>query len=93
MGHLSILRNGCAVLDLHNNVLQWYGSRWTIQQHEFAGFESIVPLPPKIGNASIDKLVRRNADIFSAKGEPLGEVLFGVCLGIYMCSHEHCKAN
>ena len=69
----SILRNGCAVLDLHNQVLQWYGRKWKIQRHELAGFESIGPMPTEIGNARIDKLVRRNADIFSAKGETLGK--------------------
>ena len=82
----SILRNGCAVLDLHNNVLKWYGRNWKIKQHELAGYESIGPLPPKIGNARIDKIVRINADIFSAKGEPLGK-----CDLEYMTIKTNCQ--
>ena len=81
-----ILRNGCAVLDLHNNVLKWYGRNWKIKQHELAGYESIGPLPPKIGNARIDKIVRINADIFSAKGEPLGK-----CDLEYMTIKTNCQ--
>ena len=68
----SILRSGCAILDLPDNSLHWYGRRWRIKQHGAHGFESIGPITPQTGNANIDALVRRNADLFSAKGEKPG---------------------
>ena len=68
----SILRSGCAILDLKNNVLQWYGRKWEIQQNSVSGFESIGPITPQTGNANIDALIRENADLFSAKGEKPG---------------------
>ena len=69
----SVLRSGCAILDLKDNMLQWYGRKGKIQQHGIAGFESIGPINPQTGNANIDALVRNNADLFSAKGEKPGK--------------------
>ena len=69
----SVLRNGCAVLDLRNNSLLWYGRKWSIERHGLTGFESIGPIAPQTGNACIDQLVRQNSDVFSAKGERLGD--------------------
>ena len=60
----SVLRSGCAILDLKDNILQWYVRKWKVQQHGIAGFESIGPITPQTGDANID--------LFSSKGERPG---------------------
>ena len=53
-------------------IIQLYGRKWMIQQHGSRDFKSIGRITPQNGNANIDALVRRNADLFSAKGEKPG---------------------
>ena len=66
-----VLRSGCAILDLKDNILQRYVQKWKVQQHGIAGFESIGPITPQTRDAHIDAQVRQNTDLFSPKGEGL----------------------
>ena len=82
----SVLRSGCAILDLKDNILQWYGRKWKVQRHGIAGFESIGPITPQTGDANIDALVRQNADLFSSKGEKPG-----ICDREALTIKKYCK--
>ena len=67
------LRKGKAKLDLQQNRMHWFGKQWTLGRHGTQGHDGIGPIAPQTGNARINDLVTRNADIFSAKGEANGE--------------------
>ena len=67
------LRKVKAKLDLQQNRMHWFEKQWTLGRHGKKGYDGIGPIVPQTGNASINELVTRNADIFSAKGEANGE--------------------
>ena len=63
------LRQGRGIIGLAKNELTWFNQKWPLRQ----GYSSIGPIAPETGNARINKLIQRNADVFSAKGERNGE--------------------
>ena len=67
------LRLGGAILDLGNNSMTWFGRRWSMQRSHPITNDSFGPTTPMTGNAEIDRLVRNNSNLFSAKGEPIGD--------------------
>ena len=67
-----LLRHGRAVINFHNNILRWFRRTWIIQRQKRSDSCSMGPVTPKIGNKAFDELMRRNADVFSAKGETNG---------------------
>ena len=67
-----LLRHGRAVINFHNNTLRWFRRTWIIQRQKRSDSCSIGPVTPKTGNKAFDELMRRNADVFSAKGETNG---------------------
>ena len=72
LGEIS-LRSGAAVISMGNDSLTWYGRIWRLSRQFLPTYHSLGPTAPETGDNRIDKLVRENADIFSAKGEPNGD--------------------
>ena len=62
LGEIS-LRSGAAVINMGNDSLTWYGRIW---RQFLPTYHSLGPTAPETGDNRIDKLVRKNADIFSA---------------------------
>ena len=67
------LRNGNSVIDLGKNELTWFSKKWPLKRHVPLGYSTVGPIVPETGNAQIDAVVRRNGDVFSAKGERTGD--------------------
>ena len=72
LGNIS-LRQERGIIDLAKNELTWFNQKWPLRRHGKHGYSSIGPIAPETGNARINKLIQRNADVFSVKGERNGE--------------------
>ena len=67
------LRRGRGVIDLRRNILRWHNHNWPLARLGAAQCESCVgPLQPESGDREVNKVVIKNSDIFSAKGERNG---------------------
>ena len=66
------LRQGHSVIDLMRNELTWFSQKWPLRRHNQSGYSTIGPIVPETGNERINDVVRRNGDVFSAKGEKTG---------------------
>ena len=67
------LRQGRGIIDLAKNELTWFNQKGPLRGYGKQGYSSIGPIVPETGNARMNKLIQRNADVFSAKGEQNGE--------------------
>ena len=67
------MRSGAAVINMGNDSLTWYGRIWRLSRQFLPTYHSLGPTAPETGDNRIDKLVRKNANIVSAKGEPNGD--------------------
>ena len=66
------LQDGQGIIDFGRNVLRWHRREWPMRRIEH-GFEaSLGQVLPKTGDEQINQLIQKNADLFSAKGEPKG---------------------
>ena len=77
------------------NELTWFNQKWPLRQHGKQGYSSIGSIAPETGNARINKLILRNADVlFSAKGERNGEcqssALHITTVGPPICQKAYC---
>ena len=63
------LRKGQGIINFRDDELFWHDKVWPL--HHIGGLyvESIGPLLPETGSDAVNKIVQRNSDIFSAKGE------------------------
>ena len=66
------LRKGQGIINFRNDELFWHDKVWPL--HRIGGLyvDSIGPLLPETGSDAVNKIVQRNSDIFSAKGEHNG---------------------
>ena len=71
------LRKGRSVIDLTRNVFTWFSQKWPLRCHLQDGYTSIGPIAPETGSSEINKLIQRNSDCFSAKGERNGNCSTG----------------
>ena len=55
------------------NELTWFSKKWPLKRHIPLGYSTIGPIVPETGNEQFNAVVRRNGDVFSAKGERTGE--------------------
>ena len=67
------LHRGQGVVDMKDNQLIWYGYRWPLCRGGMSGQASIGPITPQTGHTRFDLLIRKNASVFSAKGEANGQ--------------------
>ena len=61
------LQNGKGIIDFHRNVLRWYQKEWPMRRIEQASSGQVLP---ETGDEQLNQLIQKNADLFSAKGEP-----------------------
>ena len=66
------LQNGKGIIDFHRNVLRWYQKEWPMRRIEHAFEASLGQVLPETGDEQLNQLIQKNADLFSAKGEPNG---------------------
>ena len=66
------LREGHAVIDLSRNRLRWHQKIWKIISKASVYAAGLGQILPETGSKKINKLVSKNADLFSAKGESNG---------------------
>ena len=66
------LQNGKGIIDFHRNVLRWYQKEWRMRRIEHAFEASLGQVLPETGDEQLNQLNQKNADLFSAKGEPNG---------------------
>ena len=66
------LRKGQGIINFRDDELFWHNKVWPL--HRIGGLyvDSIGPLLPETGSQAVNKIVQRNSDIFSAKGEHNG---------------------
>ena len=66
------LRRGQGIINFRDDELFWHNKVWPL--HRIGGLyvDSIGPLLPETGSQAVNKIVQRNSDIFSAKGEHNG---------------------
>ena len=61
------LQDGQGIIDFGRNVLRWHRREWPTRRIEHAFEASLGQVLPEI-----NQLIQKNADLFSAKGEPNG---------------------
>ena len=66
------LQNGKGIIDFHRNVLRWYQKEWPMRRIEHTFEASLGQVLPETGDKQLNQLIQKNADLFSAKGEPNG---------------------
>ena len=67
------LRSGNSIIDLTKNNMMWFNRRWTLNKQRRYGIDGIGETPPQTGSPRFDALIKKNSDIFSAKGEANGD--------------------
>ena len=65
------LQDGQGIIDFGRNVLRWHRREWPMRRIEHAFEASLGQVLPETGDKH-NKLIQKNADLFSAKGEPNG---------------------
>ena len=66
------LQDGQGIIDFGRNVLRWHRREWPRRRFGHAFEASLGQLLPETGDEQINELIKKNADLFSAKGEPNG---------------------
>ena len=66
------LQDGQGIIDFDRNVLRWHRREWPMRRIEHAFEASLSQVLPETGDEQINQLIQKNADLFSAKGEPNG---------------------
>ena len=66
------LQDGQGIIDFGRNVLRWHRREWPMRRIEHAFEASLGQVLPETGDEQINQLIQKNADLFSAKGEPNG---------------------
>ena len=66
------LQDGQGIIDFGRNVLRWHRREWPMRRIEHAFEASLGQVLPETGDEQINRLIQKNADLFSAKGEPNG---------------------
>ena len=66
------LQDGQGIINFSRNVLRWHRREWPMRRIEHAFKASLGQVLPETGYEQINQLIQKNADLFSAKGEPNG---------------------
>ena len=63
---------GGARIDLRKRLLTLHGKQWPLRNYDHLEVAGMGQVLPETGNSRFNALLRKNADVFSAKGEPNG---------------------
>ena len=64
------LQDGQGIINFGLNMLRWHRREWPKRRIEHAFEASLGQVLPETGYEQINQLIQKNADLFSAKGEP-----------------------
>ena len=67
-----VIQDSQGIIDFSQNVLRWHRREWPMRCIEHAFEASLVQVLPETGDEQINQLIQKNAELFSAKGEPNG---------------------
>ena len=66
------LQDGQGIIDFSQNVLRWHQRECPMRRIKHAFEDSLGQVLPETGYEQINQLIQKNANLFSAKGEPHG---------------------